>query len=214
MNAQETPDDGAYTATRLSLHAVAELLLAGPQYRTSGTIRLRVTPEGFGTVAAPDLRVEGDVLVAGATRLPLDGRSLKELGAATGAGAGAPEGLYHDGSGASAGDVLRVEAGAARYLQRCLALGDEALRAFAPGETPVLWPEHFDIGILLDQVAYGVSCGDTYLGVPYAYVVPWEARSGEFWNAPFGAARPMSEVSDVPGFFAEGRRRLTSDGPE
>ena len=37
--------------TRRSLHGVAELLLAGPQHRAHGTIRLRVTPGGFGGVA-------------------------------------------------------------------------------------------------------------------------------------------------------------------
>ena len=34
-------------ATRRSLHAVAELLLAGPQYADSGTIKLRPTPSGL-----------------------------------------------------------------------------------------------------------------------------------------------------------------------
>jgi hypothetical protein len=33
--------------TRQSLHGVAELVLAGPQYRQSGTIRLRAVPGGF-----------------------------------------------------------------------------------------------------------------------------------------------------------------------
>ena len=50
-------DEHAVTATRRSLHAVAERLLAGPQYREHGEIRLRVTPGGFGQFAGP-LRVE------------------------------------------------------------------------------------------------------------------------------------------------------------
>ena len=45
--------------TRQSLHGVAEMVLAAPQYDTSGSIRLRVTPGGFGTTADPDLRVDG-----------------------------------------------------------------------------------------------------------------------------------------------------------
>lgn len=80
-------------------------------------------------------------------------------------------------------------------------------RRFAPDLTPVLWPEHFDVGIQLDEVNYGISPGDHYVDEPYAYVGPWTPRTGEFWNAPFGAARPLR---DLPGdaldaFLAEGR---------
>jgi hypothetical protein len=39
--------------TRLSLHAVAELLVAGPQKREHDTIRLRVSPGGFSTIHEP-----------------------------------------------------------------------------------------------------------------------------------------------------------------
>lgn len=184
--------------------------MAGPQYRRSGTIRLRITPGGFATVSEPDLRIEGHELVAGNQRIPLHGRSLKELGAATGASAGAPENLYSDGSGASPDDVVSVDAAAAEHLERSLAAGDEALRRFAPEATPVLWPEHFDLGISLDKVNYGVSMGDSYLGVPYAYVGPWEPRSGDFWNTSFGAAHALDELGDVTAFFAEGRERAAS----
>jgi len=48
--------------TRRSLHGVAELLIAGPQHRAHGTIRLRATPGGFGAVATA-LRVAGSDLV-------------------------------------------------------------------------------------------------------------------------------------------------------
>ncbi|GAA1517444.1 hypothetical protein GCM10009677_58470 [Sphaerisporangium rubeum] len=200
MDAQGT------VATRKALHAVAEVVMAGPQYRRSGTIRLRVTPGGFATVAEPALRVEGGVLVAGDSRTELDGRTLRELGEATGEGAWKPEGVYHDGSGASPDDAVRVDAEAAGVLAEALRRGDAALREFASGVTPVLWPEHFDLGITVDEVNYGVSLGDGYLGEPYAYVGPWQARDGEFWNAPFGAARPLSQVEDLRGFFEEGRR--------
>jgi hypothetical protein len=73
----------------------------------------------------------------------------------------------------------------------------------------VLWPEHFDLGVTLDEVNYGVSLGDGYLAEPYAYVGPWQPRTGPFWNAPFGAARPLRDVPDVAGFFAEGRSLTT-----
>lgn len=200
--------DAELTRTRRSLHAVAELVLAGPQYRTSGTIRLRVTPGGFATVADPPLRVDGLDLVTPVGRVPMPGQSLGALGAAAGVSAGAPEGLYHDGCGVGVDDVVAVDPARVARLESGLALGDRALRAFAPGEIPVLWPEHFDLGISVDQVNYGVSPGDGYLGEPYAYVGPWHRREGDFWNAPFGAARPLRELSDVDelvAFFTTGR---------
>jgi hypothetical protein len=73
----------------------------------------------------------------------------------------------------------------------------------------VLWPEHFDVAITLDEVNYGASPGDGYLGEPYAYVGPFEPREGEFWNAPFGAARPLRELDgEITAFFRAGRERL------
>jgi hypothetical protein len=207
------PDPAVTVATRRCLHGVAELVLAGPQYRTSGTIRLRVVPGGFGTIKEPELRVDGDQLMAGAQRVGLTGTTYAALGAAVGVEVGAPEGLYHDGSGVSPDEPVEVDATAAAYLASSLAFGDEALRRFAPDAGPVLWPEHFDLGISMDEVNYGVSPGDSYLGEPYAYVGPFVRRAGEFWNAPFGAARPLREFADVDalaGFFAEGRDRALS----
>jgi hypothetical protein len=87
-------------------------------------------------------------------------------------------------------------------------IGDAALRAFAPGLEPVLWPEHFDLGISLDEVNYGISPGDAGHAAPYAYVGPWEARDGDFWNVSFGALRSVDELTDVSAiaeFFVAGR---------
>ena len=194
------------TSSSNSWHGLAELLLAGPQYRRSGTIRLRVTPAGFATVAAPDVQAEADALVVDGRRIPYAGQTFAELAAAAGLDAGAPEGLYKDGSGASAGDpVVTTDAGT---VLGALAVGDAALRRFAPDQTPVLWPEHFDVGISLGEVNYGVSTGDSAVPEPYAYVGPWTPRSGDFWNVSFGAARPLRELGDaaaVAAFFAEGR---------
>ena len=58
--------DSTLTTTRRSLHAVAELVLAGPQHAQTGEISLRALPGGFGTTHTPDLRVDGtDVVGAG-----------------------------------------------------------------------------------------------------------------------------------------------------
>jgi hypothetical protein len=76
--------------------------------------------------------------------------------------------------------------------------------------TPVLWPEHFDLAGTIDEVNYGVSPGDDTHPGPYAYVGPRTPRTGEFWNAPFGALRPRDAVNTVAAlleFFETGRER-------
>ncbi|HWN33007.1 MAG TPA: hypothetical protein VNP03_09685 [Pseudonocardia sp.] len=199
-------------ATRRALHGVAELLLAGPQYRTGGLIRLRITPGGFSTVASPELRVDGEQLVAGSTRLPMAGRSYAELAEGVGVEAGAPSELYADGSGVDPSESVTLDPAAARTIVAAFALGDAALRDLAPDAEPVLWPEHFDVGITVLEVNYGVSPGDGYLAEPYAYVGPHHPRRGAFWNAPFGATRPVAALADVAGalrFFREGRDRAS-----
>ena len=200
-------DPATLATTRRALHGVAELVLAGPQYRSSGTIRLAVTPGGFGTIAEPALRVEGTELVAGDRVIPMNGPTYGELGTAAGVVAGAPEGLYKGGSGMLLDDTIGVDAGAAEHLEQCFSRGQEALRRLAPDLSPVMWPEHFDLAITLDEINYGVSPGDDYLPEPYAYAGPWQPRLGDFWNAPFGAARTITELHDVDGvlaFFQQG----------
>jgi hypothetical protein len=200
--------------TRRALHGVAELVLAGPQYRQSETIRLSPMPGGFGTISAPSLHVDGTDLVAGDRVIPLNGTTLRELAVAAGIEAGAPEGLYKDGSGVQLDDVIDVDAGPAQRIAQGFAWGDEALRRLASDVTPVLWPEHFDLGITVDEVNYGISPGDDYLGEPYAYAGPWKPRVGTFWNAPFGAARPLRIIpgsTALYDFFMEARTRVESD---
>jgi hypothetical protein len=196
--------------TRRALHGVAELLLAGPQFRRTGTIRLSVSPGGFRTVKDPVVRVDGVELCVGERRLTLAGSSCAALAKAAGLDVGAPEGLYHDGSGVAPDEPLRLDPEAARRLAECWTIGDAALRALEPGEEPVLWPEHFDVGIRTRDTNYGVSPGDGYLAEPYAYVTPPSPRTGPFWNAPFGAARPVHEI-DVLKFFEEGRRHIDAE---
>lgn len=208
-------DDGSLATTRRALHAVAELVLAGPQYRGSGDIRLRVTPDGFGTVTGPEVRVAGAELVTAEVRLPLRGRTCAGLAAAAGLEASALDDVYHDGTHVPADELLDPDPAAAAWLARCFAAGDDALRRLAPDETPVLWPEHFDVAIRVDATNYGVSPGDDHLAVPYAYVGPDAVPTGPFWNQPFGAARPLHELDDaapdaVLAFFTEGRRIIAT----
>ena len=94
-------------------------------------------------------------------------------------------------------------------VETAFRLGDDALREFRPAAERTLWPEHFDVATTVDDVNYGVSPGDGYLDRPYAYVGPHHPLTGDFWNAPFGAARLVDDLADVAGitaFFSEGAR--------
>jgi hypothetical protein len=219
-----------FAATRRGLHGVAELVLAGPQYRATGKLRLRVVPGGFATVETPELRVEvAGVEVAGVVgaegvAVAIDGRTPRAIAADLGVAAGRPEGAYDGGSGVDPDEVLALDPGQAAAVINALVVGHDALTAYAPTETPVLWPEHFDVAIRVDDTNFGVSPGDGFIEEPYAYVgvanPPTGTRAGTragtgtgdtFWNAPFGAARPLRELTDataVTGFFAEGRSRI------
>jgi hypothetical protein len=203
-------DERSLAVTRRSLHGVAELVLAGPQYRQGGGIRLRVVPGGFATVVSPGLRVDGDRLVTPAGSIPLTG-SYADLAAAAGVEASRLDDVYSGGPKISPDDEMDVDPSASRLLADAFAKGDAALRALAPQETPVLWPEHFDVGISVGEVSYGVSPGDDAISEPYAYVGPWTPQTGPFWNVPFGAARPITalgDADDVLEFFRTGQSLL------
>ncbi len=194
-------------ATRRSLHGVAELLLAGPQHGRSGTIRLAPCDGGFSTTREPAVSVVRGALVHDGRTTPLDGLTVAEAATAVGLTHCSVEDLYRDGSGLGPDDRLAVDEGAAGQIAAAFARGQAALTAFRPTETPVLWPEHFDLGITVDEVNFGISPGDDFIEVPYAYVGPWSRRSGPFWNAPFGAARALADLPDLAAWFAEGAER-------
>lgn len=199
-------------ATRRSLHGVAELVLAGPQYRATGRLRLGVVRGGFATTTlSPGLLVDGSRVAgaAGATAA-IGGRTPRAIGAELGVAAGRPDGLYEDGSGVDPDETLVVDPVHADLILGALALGHDALVAFAAGESPVLWPEHFDVAIRVHEMNFGVSPGDGFIAEPYAYVGVASRPAGEFWNAPFGAAVPLRDLPGAPavaGFFRAGRKR-------
>jgi hypothetical protein len=203
--------DEQLAMTRRSLHAVAELVLAGPQYRATGKLRLRVVPGGFATVLAPQLRAVGVGVIGDGGAVPIDGHTARAIAAELGVQAGRPEGAYADGAGVDPGETLTLRPDQTDVIMGALSRGHEALIAFAPAETPVLWPEHFDVAIRVQDANFGVSTGDGFIEEPYAYVGVSRPPAGDaFWNAPFGAAVPLAELPDaaaVAAFFAEGSRR-------
>jgi hypothetical protein len=208
MNPGEVVDVETLTATRRSLHGVAELVIAGPQHRRLGSIRLVVVPGGFGGLRL-SVQVVGTTLRWDGGSAPLAG-TYRELAELAGVDVGAPANLYTDVTGIDPDDPVTVDPAAAAQLADAWERGDAGLRLFAPQAPPTLWPEHFDVGTSVDQVNYGVSPGDGYHPTPYAYVGPYTPRTGDFWNAPFGAVRPVRDLPDpaaVAEFFAEGRLR-------
>ena len=121
-----------------------------------------------------------------ATYAPLEeGRSYAELAATIGVTASRLDDVYADGPGLGEDDQLDVEQAAPRRSPRPSGLVARPC-ACLRRERPILWPEHFDVGITVARVNYGLSPGDAAIDEPYAYVGPWEPASyeGAFWNAP------------------------------
>jgi len=204
------PSSDPLTHTRTALHAVAEVLVAGPQYAVHGDIRLAVRADGFAGWLDGGAAVVGTDLVTPAGRVPIAGR-LGDLAAAAGIEPRRLTDVYTGGPAISLDDRVEVDPAAAARILGALTAGDGALRELDPTQRPILWPEHFDVGITVDRVNYGVSPGDGGIAVPYAYVGPWEVPAGEFWNQPFGAAREVPEPADPAGiveFFRAGRADL------
>ena len=208
----------AYTRTRHSLHGVAECVLSGPQYLASATIRLRVVQAGFATVTEPLVRVSGTELVgADGRRVPLQGR-LGDIAAMAGLTAVVPD-VYGDHAEVGPADDVVVDPREAARLSSWLARGDQALALVAPASQRVLWPEHFDLAVAVEQVNLGVSPGDDQHPGPYAYVGPWDAtdllRTDEhpYWNAAFGAildAQAAVDAEAIARFFRAGMVRVRS----
>ncbi len=202
-----------YVTTRRQLRGIAESLIAGPQYRASGTIRLAVRPGGFAGVAIP-LMVQGAELHWPDGAAPLAGRAMT-LAYAAGVELGPPDGVYEIVDPLLPDAVIDLDASAAELIARSHYAGGHALKRVLPEQHPVLWPEHFDVAVTEDEVNYGVSAGDDLHPTPYAYIGPWQPHTGPFWNAPFGALHPLDPAHDVDDlttgivdFYERGRSRL------
>jgi hypothetical protein len=228
MSSNQTSHDAN---TRETVHVLAEHVLAAELWSRARTIRLVVTAGGLATRPLPGdpggvelVRDERHGAVV--RRLP-DGDAVPvagtvgELAGALGVRFGIADPPYHVTTTADPDRVAELDPAAFGLLVQAWQDGDRALRAFAAaaagpdgGGDPVVWPEHLDVAITLDGVNYGVSPGDGFISEPYAYVGPHgfqpssSAASEGFWNAPFGAARPMRELDGadgVRGFFDAGR---------
>ena len=183
MNLDHAPRLGtlppAFPATMAALHRVAEQIVA-PARKPDNEIALQATPGGFGTPVFPYDGAEHQVRVDGAELVHSAGGEerrapLTSLESARGAVAELVPGALGD-------EPLGVEPDAAARLADWYAFGAAVLREL--GGEPILWPEHFDIAVELDEVNYGFSPGDADHAEPYAYVGPWTAPpAGPLWNA-------------------------------
>jgi hypothetical protein len=208
-------DPAPLAVTRRRLHGIGECLMAGPQRRAGGRLTLRVTPGGFATTGAPALRLDGtDLLVDESRRVPVAG-TFCDLADALGVDFGAPPDGYPDGSEAGPDDDTALDVASALLIQEWYLLGDAALRVMAPRQTPILWPEHFDVAILLNDTSFGVSPGDALHAGPYAYVSSSDHGASDFWNAPFGAIRSheqMRSIDDLVIFWSAAQGLLATRG--
>lgn len=199
-------------ATRRALHVVAEVLLAGPQWAATSEIALRVVPGGFATTAGSPVTYGEGAVTRDQTVVAVHGRTPRELLGLLGLPEVSLGEVYADTADTDLDEPLHLSPAVAGWLVRCWEAGDAALRRLDPGQEPVLWPEHLDVAIALDEVNYGVSPSDATVPVPYAYVGPWVVPpADDFWTQPFGAVRLLTDDVDsdtVLAFFEEGRRRI------
>jgi hypothetical protein len=214
----------ALSATRHTVHGIAEHVLAAHERRVTGSIRLNVRDGALSTAELPTgpsntigrLELRGGYLVRHPDGLVVPVRgSFAALATQLGVQFGLPDPPYPPASGCRGDDQMVLDPAASALIEDAFRVGHRALRQFS-NEQPVVWPEHLDVAVTLDGVNYGVSPGDDYLSEPYAYVGPHTPRSGDFWNAPFGAARTVTELASSRGrgdaadavlaFFTEGRR--------
>jgi hypothetical protein len=212
------PHSAALIATRHQLHLVATHVLARRRFDASGRFGLRASPGGFTTPAfgeGPEtIRVAGLALVrevgVDSVSAPMTGSTLRRLAefagvdleAAFSAGADTPPMGDIDARINLDPDATTEIAGWYDLAWRVI----DAVVAELPQETAAatlqLWPEHFDAGTNVGvpngvRVNLGFSPGDAFETEPYAYVGPWDTlRPGDpaYWNAPFGAVLPSSEV--------------------
>jgi hypothetical protein len=202
--------------TRLALHGAAEMLVAGPQYRRTGKIGLRIQDGGFASTREPVVAVLGRQLVVAGRSFPLEGTYRDVADAAGLTGAGPLRDVYTGSPSFSLDDEIAIDPHSQDKIAAAYELGNAALSTLVAGQAPILWPEHFDVAVSIDSVNYGVSPGDAGIPAPYAYVGPYVARRGDFWNAAFGSARLMNTFADLDallGYFRDGQRHAQADPP-
>jgi hypothetical protein len=203
-----TPPPPTFVATREALRSLACYAIAPARKARTGRIGLRPTGDGFATPPFDDgtsIVVRGDRLLAEpGVDVPIT--TLRAAADVLGVTLSADPGVGHDLPPFRPDEMLDVDVGASRWLGAWYGFGSRQLDRLAsvlPDATlseAQLWPEHFDLAVVveLDAVSAnaGFSPGDSYSAEPYVYVSPFD-RTGltdAYWNAPFGAALSHSAL--------------------
>ena len=188
------PVPSGLIATRLSLHRLAEQVIAPARRHANGKVGLRYTRGGFGTPffgADVQVRVQGTELIVCQDGVSRRAQLTSLTAAAEHLG---PELLPgHQELDAS---PLELDAGGAAFLGHWYGLAASALEELRAGSGEhepsrvQLWPEHFDMALELGRkatgarAAYGLSPGDEAHAEPYVYVAPLSAPTpGPLWQA-------------------------------
>lgn len=230
MSEASAPTSDTAQQTRLDLHALAEHVLAAARFASTGRIGLEAvhggfaTPEFDGPAGPTVVAVESTSLVvrdgAGERRAAIT--TIGDAAELVGIEPGAPAEVYPPATPLDPDRPLTVEPAAAARIGAWFTTANEALVRFVAdldtngveADPITLWPEHFDLATVAEEVNYGASPGDDEVAGPYAYVGPWQRRSGAFWTETWGAARLAAELPTpdaVLGFWREGRERAGSD---
>jgi hypothetical protein len=203
----------AFATTRDALHALACYAISPARKARTGRIGLRPTGDGFATphfddgsrivVHGNQLAVEpGDAIVITTLRAAAPFLGI-DLSPDPGVGADLPP--FEPEA------PLDVDVRASLSLGRWYGLGQSVLdrlrdhvsQRSATVSEAQLWPEHFDLAVVVELaggrgVNVGFSPGDSFLDEPYAYVGPHDMSGleGQYWNAAFGAYLPYSAMDD------------------
>jgi hypothetical protein len=200
-------------ATRRSLVAVANHVLAAARYRANGKIGLRYTLGGFGTPFYGDdrqVRVAGKQLILHAEdrERAIELTTLRAAGEFLELEPGAPD-IYEAPIPLDLDAALAIDAKASRFVGEWFGFAYsvlEQLRVDAVAKEPSrvqIWPEHFDAAVEIGsetagtRAGYGASTGDENHPEPYLYVVPWAKVKGDIWNDAhfFGATLSFAELA-------------------
>jgi hypothetical protein len=228
-----TPPPPAFVPTREALWALACYAISPARKARTGRIGLRPSGEGFATPPFDDgtrIAVRGDRLrIEPGTEVAIT--TLRAAADVLDVELSPDPGVGHDLPPYAPDAILAVDAAASRWLGTWYAFGsrhlDRLTAARAPGlvSEAQLWPEHFDLAVVVDVgggANIGFSPGDGAVPEPYVYVGPHDTSrlEGEFWNAPFGAVLHHTELrgADDPDqvttvFLDEGLRRVEEAAP-
>lgn len=209
-----------FVVTRGGLHALACFVVSPARKARTGRIGLQPVDRGFGTPLLDDgfrlvvhggrlVRHDGDAVRSTALTTLRDAAAFADVVLQADPGVGADLPPFEPDA------PLAIDEAASLAMGDWYAFGaavvDEVLADLPAASitgVPQLWPEHFDVGAVVDgggrgAINVGCSPGDGYEPDPYLYVAPWEIAGLDdpFWNAPFGALVTRSELAgdDDPG---------------